>query len=113
MQPLRYGFEAILSNEFHTLDAPCAALVPQGPGYENVSLVNQVCTTVGSISGQVNVDGNRFLNLLYEYSYSNLWRVSRFRCLLKDKQCLMSFPAELRRRRSIWYLLHYHAAYIH
>ena len=46
MQPLRYGFEAILSNEFHTIDAPCAALVPKGPGYENVTLANQVCMTV-------------------------------------------------------------------
>ena len=39
-------FKAILSNEFHAIDAPCAALVPQGPGYENVTLANQVCITV-------------------------------------------------------------------
>ena len=80
-QPLRYGFEAILANEFHTIDAPCVNLIPVGPGYENVSLVNQVCTTVGSVSGQINVDGNRFLDLMYEYSYDNLWRV---RLLLQE-----------------------------
>ena len=72
MQPLRYGLEAIPSNEFHTIDA---ALVPTGPGYENATLANQVCTTVGSVTGQLNVDGNRFLQLMYGYSYSNLWRV--------------------------------------
>ena len=54
MQPLRNGLEAILSNEFDTIDAPCAALVPQGPGIENFTLANQVCTTVGSVSGQLN-----------------------------------------------------------
>ena len=35
MQPLRNGLEAILSNEFDTIDIPCAALVLQGPGIEN------------------------------------------------------------------------------
>lgn len=76
LQPLRYGFEAILTNEFHTLNAPCSALVPRGPSYENATLINQVCTAVGSISGESTVSGSRFVSLSYGYSYSNLWRVS-------------------------------------
>lgn len=40
-----------------------------------MSLANQVCTTVGSVSGQSTVDGNTFVLLSYSYSYSNLWRV--------------------------------------
>jgi ATP-binding cassette subfamily G (WHITE) protein 2 (SNQ2) len=76
MQPLRYGFESILMNEFHTLNGTCSTLVPQGPGYENVPLANQVCTTVGSLPGMTTVDGNRFASLSYGYSYSNLWKVS-------------------------------------
>ncbi|OAX36454.1 pleiotropic drug resistance ABC transporter [Rhizopogon vinicolor AM-OR11-026] len=74
LNPLRYGFESVLTNEFHTLNGTCSTIVPQGPGYENVSLANQVCTTVGSIPGMTTVDGNRFVNLSYGYSYSNLWR---------------------------------------
>ncbi|KAG1859895.1 ABC-2 type transporter-domain-containing protein [Suillus tomentosus] len=74
INPLRYGFEAVLTNEFHTLNATCSTLVPQGPGYENVSLANQVCTTVGSLPGLITVDGNRFVNMSYGYSYSDLWR---------------------------------------
>ena len=73
-QPLSYGFEAILTNEFHTLNGTCSQLVPMGEGYENVSLANQVCTAVGSLPGQANVDGNRFMELSYSYSYSHLWR---------------------------------------
>jgi ATP-binding cassette subfamily G (WHITE) protein 2 (SNQ2) len=76
MKPLRYGFEAVLTNEFHTLDATCSTLIPQGPGYENVSLANQVCTTVGSLPGMTTVDGNRFVEMSYGYLYSDLWRVS-------------------------------------
>lgn len=69
-----YGFEAILTNEFHTLNGTCSQLVPSGDGYENVSLANQVCTTVGSLPGQANVDGNRWAQLSYGYSHSHVWR---------------------------------------
>ncbi|KAF5387203.1 hypothetical protein D9757_006886 [Collybiopsis confluens] len=74
INPLRYGFEGVLTNEFHTLDGSCASLVPSGSGYENVSLANQVCTTVGSVPGQATVNGNDFVQLAYTYSYSHVWR---------------------------------------
>ena len=74
-QPLRYGFEAVLANEFHTLNGSCASLVPQGPGYDGVSLVNQVCATVGAVPGENFVDGNKFIALSYGYSYANTWKV--------------------------------------
>ncbi|KAG2033358.1 pleiotropic drug resistance ABC transporter [Suillus americanus] len=74
LNPLRYGFEAILTNEFHTLNATCTTLVPRGPGYENISLANQVCTTVGSLPGMIAVDGNMFANMSYGYSYGDLWK---------------------------------------
>ncbi|KAE9393362.1 hypothetical protein BT96DRAFT_924054 [Gymnopus androsaceus JB14] len=74
INPLRYGFESVLTNEFHTLDGTCASLVPSGPSYENVSLANQVCTTVGSVAGSATVDGNRFVSLSYSYSFGNTWR---------------------------------------
>ncbi|TCD65301.1 hypothetical protein EIP91_002826 [Steccherinum ochraceum] len=74
INPLKYGFEALMVNEFHLREADCATLVPSGPGYENISAVNQVCTTVGSLPGQTTVNGNRYLNLSYDYYYSHLWR---------------------------------------
>ncbi|KAG6900276.1 hypothetical protein C0993_000464 [Termitomyces sp. T159_Od127] len=73
INPLRYGFESILANEFRTLNASCSTLVPSGPGYENVSLANQVCTTVGSTPGSDFVDGARYALLSYSFSYSNTW----------------------------------------
>jgi ATP-binding cassette subfamily G (WHITE) protein 2 (SNQ2) len=74
INPIRYGFEGLISNEFHTLNGTCSNLIPSGAGYENVSLTNQVCGTLGSIPGQSTVDGNRFIALSFEYSFSNIWR---------------------------------------
>ncbi|KAI0649902.1 pleiotropic drug resistance ABC transporter [Trametes meyenii] len=74
INPLRYGFESLMVNEFHTVHADCSVLVPQGPGYENVSLANRVCTTVGSTSGSTTVDGLSYVSLSYNYSFNHLWR---------------------------------------
>ncbi|KAJ7018816.1 pleiotropic drug resistance ABC transporter [Mycena alexandri] len=41
INPLRYGFEGVVANEFHTLKGSCSSLVPSGPGYENITLDNQ------------------------------------------------------------------------
>jgi ABC-type multidrug transport system permease subunit len=76
INPLRFGFEAVLTNEFHTLDGSCATLVPQGPAYAHVSLENQVCAAVGAQPGQTTVNGERFVELSYGYNYGNLWRSS-------------------------------------
>ncbi|CAE6363521.1 unnamed protein product [Rhizoctonia solani] len=73
INPIRYGFEALIVNEFHGLRGECSMLVPSGPGYENVSIENRVCTTVGSVPGQTFVDGDAFVAASYEYEYKNLW----------------------------------------
>ncbi|OSD01072.1 pleiotropic drug resistance ABC transporter [Trametes coccinea BRFM310] len=74
INPLRYGFEALMVNEFHTIHADCSVLVPQGPAYGNITLANQVCTTVGSVPGSLTVSGTNYIALSYGYSYSHLWR---------------------------------------
>ncbi|KAG1750901.1 ABC-2 type transporter-domain-containing protein [Suillus lakei] len=101
LNPLWWGFGALLVNEFHTLDGVCSTLVPQGPGYENVSLVNQVCTTAGSQPGQLLVDGNIYIGLTYDFWYGHLWRNFSVICafylvflaaLLIATECNMSSP---------------------
>ncbi|KAK7465001.1 ATP-binding cassette transporter snq2 [Stygiomarasmius scandens] len=74
INPFRYGFESIMSNEFRTLNGTCASLIPSGSGYENITLDNQVCTTVGSQPGSPTVDGRTFIALSFEFSYSHTWR---------------------------------------
>ena len=65
----------MMANEFYNINAECATLVPQGPAYANVSLENQVCSTVGSVPGSLTVAGSDYLSLAYNYSHSHLWRV--------------------------------------
>ncbi|KAG1809243.1 P-loop containing nucleoside triphosphate hydrolase protein [Suillus variegatus] len=74
LNPVWWGFGSLLVNEFHTLHGFCSTLVPQGPGYENVSLANQVCTTVGSQPGDLLVDGNIYVGLTFNFWYGHLWR---------------------------------------
>jgi ATP-binding cassette subfamily G (WHITE) protein 2 (SNQ2) len=74
-QPLKYAYESIMANEFRTLDLECSNLVPQGPGYENITLTNQVCAVVGAIPGQTTVNGLRYLKLSFNYEWSRVWGV--------------------------------------
>lgn len=75
INPLRYGFEAIMTNEFRTLKGTCAnSLVPQGPGYDSIPLENRVCAVVGAQPGQNFVDGAIFTDLSYGFKFSNTWR---------------------------------------
>ncbi|KAG2155262.1 ABC-2 type transporter-domain-containing protein [Suillus bovinus] len=74
LNPLWWSFGGLVVNEFHTLNGVCSTLVPQGFGYENASLANQVCATVGSQPGQLLVDGNLYIGLTFDVWYSQLWR---------------------------------------
>ncbi|KAL4864413.1 hypothetical protein BDV12DRAFT_176176 [Aspergillus spectabilis] len=74
IDPLAYGFDALLSNEFHGKIIPCVGtnLVPSGPGYENAT--TQSCTGVGgSIPGVNFVTGDDYLESL-SYNHSHVWR---------------------------------------
>ncbi|KAF9650879.1 pleiotropic drug resistance ABC transporter [Thelephora ganbajun] len=74
INPVRYAYESILTNEFRTLQGTCSTLVPSGAGYEGTSIQNQACPVVGAIPGQSHVDGNRYVSLSFEYTYSHTWR---------------------------------------
>lgn len=74
LNPLRWGFESVMTNEFRSINGSCGSLVPRGEGYEGVSLDNQVCPVVGAQSGQAFVDGNAFAYLSYDYRFSHTWR---------------------------------------
>ncbi|KAG8216186.1 ABC-2 type transporter-domain-containing protein [Butyriboletus roseoflavus] len=74
INPIRYSFESLIANEFHTINGFCGTLVPSGPLYGSFPDSNKACTTVGSQTGDPFVNGNNFVLLSYGYSYSHLWR---------------------------------------
>ncbi|KAK4048322.1 ATP-binding cassette transporter snq2 [Microbotryomycetes sp. JL201] len=73
-QPISFGFEALVANEFRRLNVPCAQLVPQGPGYEGINIANQVCAQQGAQPGSDIVVGADYLQAVYGYTYANTWR---------------------------------------
>ncbi|KAF7560227.1 hypothetical protein G7046_g3935 [Stylonectria norvegica] len=74
INPLAFAFEALMANEFHGRQFPCAQIVPQGPGYERLPAASQICSVVGAVPGSEVVDGERYINLSYQYYNSNKWR---------------------------------------
>lgn len=74
IDPLAYGFSAILANEFKGQIIPCVAtnLVPNGPGYTDST--HQACTGVGgALPGATSVTGEQYLSSL-SYSSGDIWR---------------------------------------
>ncbi|CAH0021151.1 unnamed protein product [Clonostachys rhizophaga] len=74
INPLAYAFESLMANEFHDRQFPCAVVVPQGPGYEDLPADSQVCSSVGALPGSTTVDGDRYINLAFSYYNAHKWR---------------------------------------
>ncbi|KAK9327466.1 ABC-2 type transporter-domain-containing protein [Lipomyces starkeyi] len=74
IDPLAYGFQSLLANEFHNKQIPCVGtnLVPNGPGYTDPTY--QSCAGVGgAVQGEVSLTGDRYLESL-RYSHAHVWR---------------------------------------
>lgn len=74
IDPLAYGFEALLGNEFGGQTIPCVAnnLIPSGASYTD--LAYQSCAGVsGALPGASSLTGDAYLASL-KYSASHIWR---------------------------------------
>lgn len=60
LDPVAYGFEALMVNEFSGRNYDCSQYIPAG--YGDLSQQQTVCTTVGSVAGQSFVSGDAFIN---------------------------------------------------
>ncbi|KAK4184983.1 ZEB2-regulated ABC transporter 1 [Podospora australis] len=74
INPLAYSFEALMANEFTGREFGCAGMVPQGPGYDDLPSASRICSVVGAEPGSDLVNGDRYINLSFEYYNSNRWR---------------------------------------
>lgn len=72
IDPVAYGFEALMINEFHNSQFDCSgALIPR---YGDLSDQSQVCTSVGAVAGQAFVDGDAYINSAFSYYHSHKYR---------------------------------------
>lgn len=76
INPMAYGFEALLGNEFHDQIIPCYGpnLVPSGPDY--VGEGGQSCAgVIGASPGATSLTGDEYLAAM-SFSHSHIWRVT-------------------------------------
>lgn len=71
LDPVAYGFESLMINEFHNRNFPCSAFVP---AYGDLALQQRVCSSVGSVPGQDYVSGDAYINSSYAYYHAHKWR---------------------------------------
>ncbi|KAL6713165.1 ATP-binding cassette transporter snq2 [Lecanora helva] len=71
--PVQYGFEGLMANEFYNLGIECVPpyLVPQGPG---AAPAYQSCLIQGSQPGQTVVNGADYIMTAFTYTRAHLWR---------------------------------------
>lgn len=71
VNPVAYGYEALMINEFHNRNYTCSSYIPN---YPNVGAENVVCGVIGSVPGQSYVLGDDFINSAYSYYVGHKWR---------------------------------------
>ncbi|KAI0123470.1 ABC-2 type transporter [Xylariales sp. AK1849] len=71
INPLFYGFEILIANEFHGREFTCSSIVP---AYSPPIGDSWICSVVGAVAGQFTVSGDAFIEANYQYYYSHVWR---------------------------------------
>ncbi|KAH7419378.1 ABC-2 type transporter-domain-containing protein [Cadophora sp. MPI-SDFR-AT-0126] len=72
--PIYYGLESIMLNEFAGRNFTCSSYVPSGASYDDVLPSARACSVQGSVVGQDLVSGAAYLNVAYGYEISHKWR---------------------------------------
>lgn len=72
--PVAFAFEILLTNEFRTLNVPCANFIPAGQAYADVSDQYKTCAVASAQPGQDIVIGSEYLAQSYGYTWSNAGR---------------------------------------
>ena len=71
LNPVAYGYESLMVNEFHDRNFPCSSYIPD---YAKASMDNRACDAVGAIPGLPYVNGDHYINSAYSYYHSHKWR---------------------------------------
>ncbi|KAH8834333.1 ABC-2 type transporter-domain-containing protein [Flagelloscypha sp. PMI_526] len=74
INPISYAFESLMVNEFDGREFLCSTYIPQGPGYENVTGAQHLCSVRGAVADSPYVEGGRYLGISFNYHRSNMWR---------------------------------------
>ncbi|KAL3477181.1 putative ABC transporter [Aspergillus californicus] len=75
INPMAYGFEALLGNEFHGRHIPCYGpnIIPNGPGYLDGEGGQSCAGVLGAEPGATSLTGDAHLAAM-SFSHSHIWR---------------------------------------
>jgi ATP-binding cassette subfamily G (WHITE) protein 2 (PDR) len=73
LNPIYFAFEALVINEFKGRSFTCTEIVPSGPGYEGITGLERSCQALGSVPGSLSVDGQRYIETMYETDVGRKW----------------------------------------
>ncbi|KAK4231890.1 ATP-binding cassette transporter [Podospora fimiseda] len=71
LDPIAYGYEALVINEFHGRNFTCASHIPD---YLTADPKNVACDAVGAVAGQNWVSGDAYIKSAFSYIPSHKWR---------------------------------------
>lgn len=76
LDPVSYGFESLMINEFVGRNFSCsqANFVPSGADYAGILPTQQVCSAVGAVPGSSVVQGEAYIGSAYQYLPRHKWR---------------------------------------
>lgn len=74
LNPISYGFESAMVNEFNGREFECSSFIPSGPTYENITNLQRSCAVDGSVAGESVVNGANYILTAFQYQSSNKWR---------------------------------------
>ncbi|GIC87801.1 uncharacterized protein Aud_004192 [Aspergillus udagawae] len=81
INPMAYGFEALLGNEFHGQEIPCYGpnLIPNGPGYIAGEGGQSCAGVIGAAPGTTSFTGDAYLAAM-SFSHGHVWRNFGINC---------------------------------
>ncbi|WPJ61203.1 hypothetical protein SMAC4_07892 [Sordaria macrospora] len=71
INPIFYGFEILIANEFHGREFTCSSIVPPYPNRVGKSWI---CASTGAVAGRETVSGDMYMKVTYGYTYAHVWR---------------------------------------
>jgi ABC-type multidrug transport system ATPase subunit len=71
INPIYYAFEILVANEFHGREFVCSAIMPP---YSPRIGDSWICASTGAVAGRTTVNGDAYIDVMYGYTYSNVWR---------------------------------------
>jgi len=73
LNPIYFAFESLVINEFSGRTFACTEIIPSGPGYGDAAGLQISCSALGSEAGSLEVDGQRYIEAMYEADVTNKW----------------------------------------